>query len=61
MLNLYNQKFDDGNPFLVLKSLLYFEDAETEPPPVMLNPVDWKVVKAFIKSKVDRIGKSSFS
>lgn len=55
MLQLYEKKYDDGNPFLVLKGLLYFEDAETEQSPVMLKPIDWELVKTFIKTQVDNI------
>jgi len=48
MLNFYNQKYPDGSKFLVLKSLTYFEDAEVELTPVMLESVDWKEVKSKI-------------
>ena len=29
MFNFYKQKYDDGSEFLVIKSLSYFDDAET--------------------------------
>ena len=35
------------NSYHVLKSLTYFEDAEREPMPRMLEPFDWKECKAF--------------
>ena len=35
------------NLYHILKSLTYFEDAETEPMPRMLVPFDWKACKAF--------------
>jgi hypothetical protein len=35
------------NTYHVLKSLTYFEDAEREPMPRMLEPFDWKECKAF--------------
>lgn len=35
------------NTYHVLKSLTYFEDAEREPMPVMLQPFDWQECKAF--------------
>lgn len=35
------------NRYHILKSLTYFEDAETEPMPRMLVPFDWKACKAF--------------
>ncbi|MCP4901822.1 MAG: nucleotidyl transferase AbiEii/AbiGii toxin family protein [bacterium] len=43
------QKYGEGrvNTYHVLKSLTYFEDAEREPMPTMLEPFDWKECKAF--------------
>jgi len=43
------QKYGEGrvNSYHVLKSLTYFEDAEREPMPRMLEPFDWKECKAF--------------
>lgn len=35
------------NTYHILKSLTYFEDAEKEPMPVMLEPFNWKECKAF--------------
>ncbi len=35
------------NTYHVLKSLTYFEDAEREPMPTMLEPFDWEECKAF--------------
>jgi predicted nucleotidyltransferase component of viral defense system len=48
MLNLYTNKFKDGSLFLVLKSLIYFDDAEQDELPDMLVPVKWEEVKAKI-------------
>jgi len=43
------QKYGEGrsNAYHVLKSLAYFEDAESEPMPRMLEPFDWDECKAF--------------
>ncbi len=43
------QKYGEGrvNTYHVLKSLTFFEDAEREPMPIMLEPFDWKECKAF--------------
>ena len=35
------------NAYHILKSLTYFDDAESEPMPQMLVPFDWKECKAF--------------
>ena len=42
-------KYGEGrvNSYHVLKSLTYFEDAEREPMPRMLEPFDWKECKSF--------------
>ena len=44
------QKYDPSrlNTYHILKSLTYFEDAETEPMPRMLVPFDWSECKAFL-------------
>ena len=52
ILQLYLQKYPDGSLFIALKSLTYFEDAETDPMPVMFEKVNWNDVKARIKQAV---------
>ena len=43
------EKYGEGrvNSYHVLKSLTWFEDAEREPMPRMLEPFDWRECKAF--------------
>lgn len=43
------RKYGEGrvNSYHVLKSLTWFEDAEREPMPRLLEPFDWKECKAF--------------
>jgi len=48
MLEFYHKKFPDGSEFMVLKSLNYFEDAESEELPVLIKKLDWKEVKSTI-------------
>ncbi|MDO8896749.1 MAG: nucleotidyl transferase AbiEii/AbiGii toxin family protein [Bacteroidales bacterium] len=45
MLGFYKQKYPDGSVYLLMKSLTYFEDAETEPMPVMLTDLSWQSIK----------------
>lgn len=47
--NLLPQKYgkERVNTYHILKSLTYFDDAENEPMPAMLEPFDWKECKAF--------------
>jgi Nucleotidyl transferase AbiEii toxin, Type IV TA system len=51
MLNFYVSKFKDGSLFLVLKSLVYFDDADEDELPDMLVPINWENVKAIIVAK----------
>lgn len=48
LLNFYKTKYLDGSEFMVLKSLTYFEDAETEEIPLMFEPIDWNQIKQTI-------------
>lgn len=52
MLTLYQKKFSSGVKMLVLRSLVYFDDAEDDPMPVMLKPIDWESVKERIRQAV---------
>lgn len=56
MLQFYKNKFSDGEIFSVLKSLVYFNDAEEDPMPNMLVPFDWKAAKQQIANAVSLIG-----
>ena len=53
LLAFYNQKYSDGSSFMVLKSLTYFSDADDEPNPVMLIPINWEQVKTIIAKEVE--------
>ena len=52
ILDMYMQKYPDGSLFIALKSLAYFEDAESDPMPFMFNETDWGVVKANIREAI---------
>jgi predicted nucleotidyltransferase component of viral defense system len=55
MLNFHQQKYPDGNRFLVLKSLNYFTDAEEDEDLVLLQSADWPEVKKTIESAVNKM------
>lgn len=55
VLEFYNKKFKHGNSWMALKSLLYFDDAETQPMPKMEKSVSWKEIKESIISQVKSI------
>lgn len=48
ILQFYDSKFSDGNRFLALRSLVFFEDAEREPMPKMFLEVSWDSIKTRI-------------
>ena len=53
ILGFYLQKYDDGSAFMVLKSLTYFDDADMDPMPVMLQHVEWETVKKKVTAEVE--------
>ncbi len=50
LIGFYNQKYFDGSEFLVRKSLAFFDDADKEPMPTMLNDLSWDELKNTIKN-----------
>ena len=54
MLGFYTQKYADGSPFLVLKSLSHFDDAENDPMPFMLSKITWSKIKMDIITQLTR-------
>jgi len=55
MIAFYNKNFPDGSEFLVLKSLSYFDDANTQPNPILLENQDWDEVKIEIISALQKL------
>jgi len=45
MIDLYLQKYSNGSEFLVRKSLTYFEDADAEEMPLMMEDISWNRIK----------------
>ena len=52
ILDMYSRKYSDGSLFIVMKSLTYFDDAETDPMPNVLNDTTWKIAKDSIRTVV---------
>ena len=52
ILDMYSRKYSDGSLFIVMKSLTYFDDAETDPMPNVLNDTTWETVKDSIRTIV---------
>lgn len=45
MLDLYHRKYPQGLILLVMRSLVYFDDAESTDMPIMLKPLTWEATK----------------
>lgn len=52
ILHFYAAKYNDSSVFMAMKSLAYFDDAETDPTPDMFVNQSWQQVKAYILSKI---------
>ena len=49
LLNLYQSKYYDGSLQLILKSIVYFDDAESDEDPFLFEEVSWEEVKESIE------------
>lgn len=52
MIGFFSGKYPSTDPFTVIRSLAWFEDAEQEPDPVPRNAITWDEVKALACSTV---------
>ena len=52
MFGFYERKYKSNERFHLLKSLIYFSDAEKEPDPVTFIPLEWNEVKKSIQKTV---------
>jgi len=52
MIELFETKYNDGSIYLVLRSLVYFDDAEEDLDPVMFEQCNWESIKIFISNAV---------
>lgn len=55
LIELYRQKYSDAQLFTSIKSLSCFDDAESDPMPDMIVPVDWDEVKSTIRNEVAKL------
>jgi predicted nucleotidyltransferase component of viral defense system len=56
LLNLYSEKYKNQSDFHVLRSLSYFEDAESDPDPIVLHQnLSWVSVKSKIIETIQQI------
>ncbi|MBC7776268.1 MAG: nucleotidyl transferase AbiEii/AbiGii toxin family protein [Phycisphaerae bacterium] len=57
LLAFYREKYPDGNEFLVLRSLTYFDDADEDKDLELFQKADWPEVKKSIANEVKKIMK----
>jgi len=57
LLALFDKKYKgiQYNRFHILKSLVYFENAENEPMPLMLKEISWLTISKKIKEEVKKL------
>jgi len=55
LLNFFEQKYEQLNSFTVLKSLVFFVDAENDPDPMSLQNVSWHDLKENLRKLVAAI------
>ncbi len=55
MLGFYKIKYNTNSIYNVIRSLVYFADAENEPMPKMYISVIWDEVKSVIKESIEKI------
>ena len=57
LISLFKRKYKsvNYNTMHILKSLVYFEDAENNPMPRMTVPVSWQEIKSFSQQEIIKI------
>jgi len=56
LLSLYQEKYQHSTIFHVVKSINYFEEAEVEPDPIILDKkVNWMKVKKMLTEEVNKL------
>lgn len=55
ILDFYNQKYHDGSEFMALKSLAYFDDADSQPQPKIFKEFNWEKCKNFILGEARKL------
>ena len=48
LIDIYRQKYPKHDPMIVIRSMIYFDDAEAEDEPESLNDVTWEEIKEAI-------------
>ncbi|MFO7789878.1 MAG: nucleotidyl transferase AbiEii/AbiGii toxin family protein [Bacteroidota bacterium] len=54
MMDYFKQKYHNDNYLHILKSLIYFADADLEPDPITFDNFDWETIKNKITTETNR-------
>ena len=59
LIGFFEKKYQgiDYNKLHILKSLVYFADADDEPMPAMIQKIDWEKIKKNIKAETNKLVK----
>lgn len=52
LISFYLEKYNDGSEFLVRKSMTYFDDAEREAMPRMMEDVTWQEIRTKLANQI---------
>ncbi len=52
LIEIYRQKYPSHDAMIVLRSMIYFDDAEDDNDPELLMKQDWEDVKAAVREAV---------
>lgn len=55
MMKFYDEKYEEGSYFMVMKSLTYFEDADEQESPKMYKDFDWEIAKNKIVEEFNKL------
>lgn len=56
LMDAYNAKYADGSEFLVLKSIIYFDDAEEDEMPIVFDStLTWPLIKKTIENAAKKL------
>jgi len=56
LMAFYREKITDGNEWLALRSIPYFDDADKQPTPTMFNRYSWDQIKSHIAQEAKAYG-----
>ena len=56
MIGMFERKYPATDRFTVIRSLAWFDDADTEPDPLSLNGTTWSAVMAAVRIAVQKLG-----